>query len=220
MGYPRPQGKDTVSKHALGAIPRGDVSKADELRDATFASLEGHAITEASQALTEAVNEQVLHHLARAEASGAAKTNRKKLKVALAAFLADLLSANGKWVYRSLKRDGFTGGPVGGNSFIPLQEAFRELGLVEHRPAVHQWTDGFDGSPQGLVSKRWASRYRATDKLIALAAEHGINSENVLDHFDYGLPKEPLQKRAASRRDAGRKVRGKIMKLVPDDLSR
>jgi hypothetical protein len=209
-----------VSKHALAAVPQAETSKADELRDATFASLEGHAFTEASQALTEAVNKEVLHYLARAEASGAVKTNRKKLKLAVAAFLADLLSADGKWVYRSLKRDGFTGGPVGGNSFIPLQEAFRELGLVEHRPAVHQWTEGFDGSPQALVSKRWASRYRATDKLMALAAEHGINSENVLDHFDYGLPKEPLQKRAASMRDAGRKVRGKIMKFVADDLSR
>lgn len=49
---------------------------------------------------------------------------------------------------------------MGVNSFLPLQEAFRELGLVEHRPAVYQWTDGFDGSPQALVSKRWASRYR------------------------------------------------------------
>jgi hypothetical protein len=209
-----------VSKQALAAVLQAETSKADELRDATFASLEGHAYTEASHALTGAVYEQVLHYLARAEGSGAVKTNRKKLKLAVAAFLADLLSANSKWIYRSLKRDGFTGGPVGVQAFLAVQEAFGELGFVEHRPAVHQWTDGFDGSPQALVSKRWASRYRATDKLIALAAEHRITSENVLDHFDYGLPKEPLQKRAASRRDAGRKVRGKIMKFEPDDLSR
>jgi hypothetical protein len=210
-----------VSKHARAAVPQPVPSKADELRDATFASLEGRAITEASHALVGVVFEQVLHYLARAEANGAAKTNRRKLKLAVAAFLLDLLSANCKWVYRSLKRDGFTGGPVSANSFVALQEAFRELGLVEHRPAVHQFTDGFDGSPQALVSKRWASRYRATDKLIALAAEHRITSENVLDHFDYGLPKEPLQKRAASiRDDNGRKVRGKLMKFAPDDRSR
>lgn len=208
-----------MSKHALAAVPQADTSKADELRDATFASLEGRACTEASHALTEAVNEQVLHQLASAEAGGAAKTNRRKLKVAIGAFLADLMSAHGKWVYRSLKKDGFTG-VVGARAFIPLQLALRELGLVEHQGGVDHWGGGFDEGGPDLVSRRWASRFRATDKLIALAAEHGITFDNVLDHFDYGLPKEPLQKRAASTRDAGRKVQGRIMKFVPDDLSR
>ena len=68
------------------------------------------------------VNEQVLRELARAEAAGAAKTNRKKLKPAIAAFLADLLGTEGKWVYRSLKKDSFTG-PVGARAFLPLQQA-------------------------------------------------------------------------------------------------
>jgi hypothetical protein len=104
--------------------------------------------------------------------------------------------------------------------FLSLQQALRDLGLIEHRAGVDHWVDGFDGGPQGLVSRRWASRFRPTAKLIGLAAEHGINLENVLDHFDYGLPKQPLQKRAASKREAGRKVQGRIMKFEPDDLSR
>jgi len=99
-------------KHALSAVAETQASNGAELRDATFASLEGHPCTEAAQALTEAVYEKVLHQLARAEATGAAKTNRKKLKLAIAAFLADLLTANSKWVFRSLKTDGFTGAPV------------------------------------------------------------------------------------------------------------
>jgi hypothetical protein len=212
--------KTTVSKHALTTSSQAETSEADELRDATFASLEGHACTEASQALTEAVNEQVVQQLALTEANGDAKTNRRKLKLAIAAFLADLLSANGKWVYRSLKTDGFTGAPVGARVFLPLQQAMRKLCLVEHQEGVNWWFGGFDEGGPELVSRRWASRYRPTDKLVALAADHGISSENVLDHFDYGLPKQPLQKRAASTRDAGRKVRGRIMKFAPDDLSR
>ena len=79
-----------MSKHELAIVPEIETSNGAELRDATFASLEGRACTEAAQALTEAVNELVLHQLARAEATGAAKTNRKKLKPAIAAFLADL----------------------------------------------------------------------------------------------------------------------------------
>ena len=189
------------------------------MRDATFASLEGRACTEASQALTEAVNEQVLLQLARAEADGATKTNRKKLKPAIAAFLADLLTANGEWVFRSLKTDGFTGGRVGARVFLPLQLVLRELGLVEHQEGVNQWFGGFDEGGPDLVSRRWASRYRPTNKLLALAAEHGITLDNALDYFDYGLPKQPLQKRAASTRAAGRKVQGRVMKFEHTDLS-
>jgi hypothetical protein len=202
----------------MTAVPQAETSKADEWRDATFASLEGNACTEASEVLIEALNEQVVQQLTRAEATGAAKTNRKKLKLAIAAFLADLLTANGKWVYRSRKRDGFTGA-VGVRAFLPLQQAMRELCLVEHQAGVNQWFGGFDEGGPELVSRRWASRYRATDKLIALAAEHGITPDNALDHFDYGLPKKPLQKRAASTRDAGRKVKGHIMKFEHADLS-
>ena len=166
-----------MPKHALTAVPQDETSIAEELRDATFASLEGNACTEASEVLIEALNEQVVQQLTRAEATGAAKTNRKKLKLAIAAFLADLLTANGKWVYRSRKRDGFTGA-VGVRAFLPLQQAMRELCLVEHQAGVNQWFGGFDEGGPELVSRRWASRYRATDKLIALAADHGISSEN------------------------------------------
>ena len=63
-------------KQALTAVPQAETSKADELRHATFASLEGHACTEAAQALTKAVNEQVVQRLAHAEANGVPKTNR------------------------------------------------------------------------------------------------------------------------------------------------
>ena len=59
----------------------------------------------------------------------------------------------------------------------------------------------------------------STKKLIALAGEHGISLQNALDHFDYGLPKQPLQKRAASTRAAGRKVQGRVMKFEHTDLS-
>jgi hypothetical protein len=57
--------KTTLSKHALTAVPETEASNGAELRDATFASLEGQASTEAAQSLTEAVYEQVLHQRSR-----------------------------------------------------------------------------------------------------------------------------------------------------------
>ncbi|MGO4511572.1 hypothetical protein AB4Z51_31645 [Bradyrhizobium sp. 2TAF36] len=206
-------------KYAIPTAPESEAPNGAELRDATFASLEGYPCTEAAQALTEAVNEQVLHQLAHAEFGGEAKANRNKLKPAIAAFLADLLSAEGKWIYRSLKKDSFTGPGVGARAFLALQQAMRELGLVEHHGGVVSHWVRFDEGGPALANRRRASRYRPTKKLIALAGEHGISLENALDHFDYGLPKQPLQKRAASTRAAGRKIQGQVMKFVHSDLS-
>lgn len=214
------QGSRILRKNAVTRAAQFKGSEADDLRNATFASLEGHACTDASLALTDTVFGLVVAELVLLEARGDfKKTHRMKLKLAVSAFLADLLTAGGGWVHRSSKKDRFTGGPVGVAAFHPLQQALRDLGLIEHRAGVDHWSEGFDGSSEGLVTRRWAARYRSTTKLVALAAKHGITVASVLDHFDYGLPKEPLQKRAASKRDQGRKVQGRIMKFAPSDLS-
>ena len=63
-------------KNASLVISREEALDPQELRDATFASLEAKACTEAAQALTKAVNEQVVQRLAHAEANGVPKTNR------------------------------------------------------------------------------------------------------------------------------------------------
>jgi hypothetical protein len=84
--------------------------------------LEGYASNEASKALTDAVDQFVVVQLTHTEAEVGPKTNRKKLKEATQAFLADLLCAKG-WIYRSLKKGSFTGGLVGARVFLSLQRA-------------------------------------------------------------------------------------------------
>jgi hypothetical protein len=200
------------------------------LRNATFASLEGSAITPAARKLVDTLNVRVVAQVTLNEAeTNGTKTNRAKLKKAIEAFLADLLMAQiGKepkrWVYRALKPERFTGAPVGYRVFMPLQQALRELGLVEYRPGVDQWVSGFgegdEPSRVGLVAKRWAARFSATPELLKLSASHGVPPSKASDHFDFGLPKKPLQKRTASVRDAyGRKAHGKLMKFEPTKAS-
>jgi hypothetical protein len=196
-----------MTKHAVNEQPPGEV-----LRGASFATLEGSAITPAAKKLIDTLNERVIAQVALHEAEpNATKTNRVKLKKAVEAFVADLLMAQtGKqpkrWVYRALKPQGFTGAPVGYRVFMPLQRALRELGLVEHMPGVDQWTSGFDDgdapAQAGLVANRWAARFCATPELLKLSTYHGVPPSKASDHFDFGLPKQPLQKRAASKRDA------------------
>ena len=81
-----------------------------------------------------------------------------------------------------------------------------------------QWTSGFaEGGAPGqaeVVANRWAARFCATPELLKLSASHGVLPSKASDHFDLGLPKQPLQKRTASNRDAyGNKARGKVMQF-------
>lgn len=196
------------------------------LRDATFASLTGHALTPHARALVEDINGQVVTHLERSEAKpGTKKTNRKKLRIATEAFIADLLTANAgkrprKWVYRALTERGFTGGPVSYDAFRALQNALHELGLVEYRPGVGQWGKSFEqelapGDKTRLL-RRWAPRFCATPALLKISKRHNVPPSDAFEHFGYGLPEHPLRKHKASTKDpyTRDKVRGTPMKFT------
>jgi hypothetical protein len=198
------------------------------LRNASFASLEGSALTPAARKLVNALNERVVAQITEYELDkDTPKTNRGKLRNAVEAFLADLLMAHtGKqpkrWVYRALRPEGFTGGSVGYRVFMPLQQALRDLDLVEHRPGVDQWTSGFgerDAASPAVVANRWAARFRATPELLKLSGSYGLPPAKASEH-SFGLPKKPLQKRRASVRDRyGKKAQGKLMKFEHTETS-
>src|SRR5258708_33523431 len=127
---------DTM-KHAVNQKPPGEV-----LRGASFASLEGSAITPAAKKLVDVLHERVVAQVTLQEAeTSTKKTNRAKLKKAVEAFLADLLMAQiGKepkrWVYRALNPERFAGAPLGYRVFMPLQRALTASGLVYYRAGV------------------------------------------------------------------------------------
>ena len=92
-----------------------ELTQADILRKAAFASLEGRALTPEAKDLVAEINTRVVAQVTLNESkTGGVKTNRKKLRAATEAFLADLLTAHSgwkpsRWVYRSMKTEGFTG---------------------------------------------------------------------------------------------------------------
>jgi hypothetical protein len=98
---------------------RKEPSEGDILRNAAFASLEGRALTPQAKKLVAEINTRVVGQLTLDESKpGAVKTNRKMLKAATEAFVADLLTAHSgkrprRWVYRAMTARGFTGAPVG-----------------------------------------------------------------------------------------------------------
>jgi hypothetical protein len=73
----------------------------------------------------------------------------------------------------------------------------------------------WSGFAVGQVTKRWATRFRATPGLERLAARHGIQLAEVSKHFIRGLPEHPLVLRGGSRRaPEGYKIPGKVMKIM------
>ncbi len=98
---------------ALASDQRG--TQPNALRNATFATLSGHAVTKEAKGLLADVYARVVADQLEHE-----KTNRnpRKLRSAVDAFLADLLIAQSgdeprEWVYRAMNPRGFTGALVG-----------------------------------------------------------------------------------------------------------
>lgn len=203
---------------------RKEATEGDILRNAAFASLDGRALTPEAKKLVAEINSRVVACVSLEESKpGRVKTNRKKLKAATEAFVADLLTAQSgklprRWVYRAMAARGFTGA-VGYRVFKPLMEALRALGLIEHRPGAAQWVQGFNQElapgPKTTVANRWAARFCATPELLSISKRLHVLPSEADQHFDYGLPQHPLQKRKASKRDAyGKKVHGPLMKFT------
>uniref|UniRef100_E6VML0 Uncharacterized protein n=1 Tax=Rhodopseudomonas palustris (strain DX-1) TaxID=652103 RepID=E6VML0_RHOPX len=137
---------------------------------------------------------------------------------------ADDPTKTGK-VYRSLKKGGFTGGPVTYGAFTSAWEALEGLELVTRSPGAPRFHSlGFDNKPMHLDGMGRASVFEATPKLLTLAHQHGVALEDISRHFEQD--RGALQLRAYSMwkwsprsgADSGTaptKVRGAIVSFEP-----
>jgi hypothetical protein len=112
------------------------------------------------------------------------------------AFIADLLvaAANKRsegWLRCSLNKTEYTDQYVKWTTFDSLRKAWLEAGLVDHRPG-YPGSFAF-GNPGPTIGK--LTRYRATPRLLTIAAEHGITPANVLEHFriEFEMPSEVIR---------------------------
>ena len=65
-----------------------------------------------------------------------------------------------------------------------------------------------------------ATRFRATRRLMDICEQHGVRPVDFHHHFLVPLPENPLQRRAASRRNQyGKKVAGKLMRYEPTKVT-
>lgn len=127
-----------------------------------------------------------------------------KLMAAVSAFVADLLVAACRpeaagWVYRPMRTESFSDVGFSIKTFRPLVRMMVELGLIEPH----------EENEISSSAKTKAARWRATGRLLRLAAGQGISPENVRQHFCQGLPEAPLVLRERSKREQKDKTRGR-----------
>ncbi len=136
------------------------------------------------------------------------------LRRAVGAFLADLSRAcrssdDRGWVYRPLDPKYFTGQPVSYRTFKGALSGFDGLGLMEVVAPRSTWetVPWADGETVKLREGK-ATRFRAAPRLIHLAADMGVQLENLRHHFHRPLPDRLITLKTASSWVAGEKYDG------------
>ncbi|MET4493255.1 hypothetical protein [Bradyrhizobium sp. LA7.1] len=112
------------------------------------------------------------------------------------AFVADLLVAvagdrSEGWLMCSHDKGAFTGQYVTWRMFDGVRTAWLEAGLIEHKLGYPgRLAFGNPGPTSGKLT-----RYRATTRLLEIAAKHGITPANVLEHFrfEFVMPSELIR---------------------------
>jgi hypothetical protein len=115
-------------------------------------------------------------------------------------------------LYRPLGKVAFKDAPVKYDTFLRVLNGLKALGLVGHRKGRSRSADtgfGFRVTIPGRAARFWA-----TPKLLQLAAEHGIDSSNVGEHFPPELPQHPLVVRDWSTGHGREKQQGRLLKYA------
>jgi hypothetical protein len=191
---------------------------ASELRQATYAALTSKAVTEPARKLVDSLCDQITATELRL---GRRQHRRQKtaaqLRTAVAGFVADLLraqaSGNGL-VYRALRPESFSGEAVSYRTFTMLNETLTELGFLTSWPGYNDTVQFEEGGPK-LPYRGYATRFRATQRLLHFCADHGVHHDTAHEHFIAALPEKPLVLRASSTRNqyTYEKEQGRLMRF-------
>jgi len=109
-----------------------------------------------------------------------------KFTLALDRFVGDLLRARtgtnttGR-IYRPTGKGDFSDAPVKYDMFMRVLDGLKALGLVEHRKGRTRYVE--TGFAARVTVPGRAARFWATTKLLELAQDQGINSDNVDDQL-------------------------------------
>ena len=145
--------------------------------------------------------------------------DQKAFELALELIIGDLFSnyredAAG-WVYRSIHRPSFTGELVGHTTFTNSITLLEQAGLIERWQGGNIKNPFHNENTNEAFHPGLASRFRATNKLIELAAAANLTFANAKSHFLTELPRQTLHLKATKKvLSAGRKDAGRALKFA------
>ena len=124
----------------------------------------------------------------------------------------------GGWVYRSLFRNTFSGDLIGHTTFTKVMRLFEQTGLIERWRGGNIKNSFHKEGNDGAFHPGLASRFRATSKLIDLAASAGLTFTNAKSHFLSELPRHVIQLKSTKRNlDGGRKDAGRAIRFTSSE---
>ena len=141
-----------------------------------------------------------------------------KFADAIERFVGDLLRAREGTtapaiVYHPVGKSSFTHDPVKYDMFMRALEGLKALGLVGHRKGRTRYQKmDFDGVVS-VTMPGHAARFWPTGKLLRLAGDYGICSENVGEHFSPEPPPHPLVLRDYATGRGRYREQGRIVKF-------
>jgi|GEM_PF-529288 len=194
----------------------------DELKAANMATLDAVVASPEAVALVDALMDRL--SLRRAD-NGTRKLTEaaySSYRLAVGALLADLL-LNVKAdqlpnpVYRSMRSNAFTGGPVTYRAFNEVQAALVDLGLLERFRGYNQVTPAlnYETGEMGQMTRGKAARFRGTPALYRLCHDHKVHPDQLNHHFHRPPPVDLVTLKAGSTWHWGRKITGDRMVCPP-----
>ena len=192
---------DAHEEAATGTVTCTPDTKVEAaLQDALALGLNARPSSPVAVALVEALVEAVRAH----EAEDGARSYRRgaaaldKLRLAVGAFVGGILlnsarrGDGGAWSYQALGTEAFTGHDVSKRVFAAARAGLTGKGMIEEAPAFSRF---FGDKGEGrAMAQRYASRFRATPALWAMAARHGLaGPEGVAGLFHRVRPKAPVE---------------------------
>ncbi|MDA0796667.1 MAG: hypothetical protein O2950_08805 [Proteobacteria bacterium] len=150
-------------------------------------------------------------------------TNQKSFELAVQTITAELLIAScgdkSTWAYRSLHKDSFIDQPIKAVTFTSTNNLMKTIGLLDQHKGGNSANPFFEkDSDCKEFNPGLASRFRATPKLLAMAAEYGISGANIPSHYSCLMPKTVIQLRSESRRRGPVRVGGKKIKYKSSEV--
>ena len=98
-----------------------------------------------------------------------------------------------RWTYLSLSTAAFSDRPIGYKTFKPIVQAMETAGLIDVSLGRNSQANDFGFGQQPAYTPGYATRFRPTATMAAMALEAGIVDQAVTKHFPPQLPKKVIE---------------------------